>query len=142
MVFEYNRDSKSLYEFLKNRAKKEHLLVKKEGKRIVVAINPEEASDHLTDMPVEFQGIIEDTENGSRIKGRVSLGVMYEVAMFIALLLIVCRTVYSVLEHQKSNIFLCVGVGILYLAVLLVIMQKRKPAKKRIQSVLANLNKK
>lgn len=140
--FEYNQEESSLTKVLQAKAEKKKLQVISDAHRIQIFLKPEAFKNGEADIPVSFRGKFVAKEKGTLLQGKFTYGFYLYTLVFIAILLIVARFVWSAYQGQQDNMILCGIVTIVLIVVMAFVRQKSKPAKAIIEELLKDLNRK
>ena len=140
--FEYNQEESSLTKVLQAKAEKKNLQVISDSHRIQIFLKPEAFKNGEADIPVSFRGKFVSKENGTLLQGKFTYGFYLYTLVFVAILLIVARFIWSAYQNQQDNMILCGIVTLVLFAVMVFVRQKSKTAKALIEELLNDLNRK
>ncbi|MCR5703239.1 MAG: hypothetical protein K6G85_01350 [Eubacterium sp.] len=140
--FEYNQEESSLTKVLQAKAEKKNLQVISDSHRIQIFLKPEAFKNGEADIPVSFRGKFVPKENGTFLQGKFTYGFYLYTLVFVAILLIVVRFIWSAYQNQQDNMILCGIVTLVLFAVMVFVRQKSKTAKALIEELLNDLNRK
>lgn len=140
MEFQYNRDKQTVINVLKRKAAKKNLKVVNNLGKIEVSLESGKFHNGEDYIPVIFKGRISDVDTHSVLKGGFSYGFYLYTLVIVAVVLIVARFIWSVIERQMGNIILCGVVTVLLTIVVVVVRVKSKKAKEIILDCLKDLN--
>ncbi len=139
MVIHCKKEPKEFIRILKWKAEKKHLCAETAGDKVVLSLISGKFARGEDAVPVIFQGKLKSCDDGCILSGRISCRFYLYFMEIMAALLIVSRFVWSVLQGEKSNMFLCGIAAILLLIVVAVVQVKSKPAKTILKEFLTNL---